>query len=562
MALSWKTAAVFLVCALAISWLKRGKSVVSTGFESLEALPSDHYSQHAGSSILNLSLLATNDLHSAVTGVGPESLPQSKRGGYARLASVLKRLRNVSVCLFRRLISQDNLRHYLTVDAGDWYAGSLFDQLGPNGNTSFVPELEYFHASHYDAINLGNHDFDSTDRGLAYMMSKAEQRGLRLPFVASNMQPMTSPLSEFFGRASNVSLQPFVVKTFPSAIRPIRVGILGLFGPDAALCSTGTRGPVTFAGFRESVLEKDMNELNEHARSMVSIMRDVHEVDIVVVLLHGGPVEASELAAAVPGIDAIASGHTHETYYLAAPSSAFETNEARTTHVVQCGHSGRSLGVLNFFVDADMKLHLASPAQCVAVDAAHGEDTHIQTLVRGWQAELPRVLNSSFAYEQVVHRGRDGDLFNSSHDYLEHARVVSNLLLSEVNARLERMGHAPADVYLTCPTCVRTRAHASQGEVILQYSDIYRMLSISTSCDMVVFHMRREDLWMVLNFVVILEKILSREFVLTLGGVQYEVGAWGIPFVNYFQNLRFERADGSSLPYDEWPALVRVATST
>lgn len=45
--------------------------------------------------VLNLTLLATNDIHSAVTGVGPETLPMTKRGGYARIASVLNKLRKV-----------------------------------------------------------------------------------------------------------------------------------------------------------------------------------------------------------------------------------------------------------------------------------------------------------------------------------------------------------------------------------------------------------------------------------------------------------------------------------
>ena len=45
--------------------------------------------------ILNLTIMATNDLHSAVMGVGPESIPSEKLGGFARLANYLKIARSV-----------------------------------------------------------------------------------------------------------------------------------------------------------------------------------------------------------------------------------------------------------------------------------------------------------------------------------------------------------------------------------------------------------------------------------------------------------------------------------
>lgn len=451
------------------------------------------------------------------------------------------------------------------MDAGDWYAGSLFDQLGPNINSTCVPELEYFHASHYDAINIGNHDFDATDRGLAHMFTKAQRKGLNLNFLSSNINIKSGPLLDFVGRqtpTSNVTLRPYTVKTFLSSLRPIRVGVLGLLGPDAALCSAGSRGPVSFVGFNDTELVLDPAKMHDNAQRLVAMMRDDEAVDFVVVLLHGGPEEARALAKNVPGIDIIASAHTHESYYHSVDSQTHDSGSPQQTHVVQCGHSGQTLGMMRFYVDASFKLHLAETPECMAVDASHHEDQNMQALIRGWKEELPNALNTSFSYEQVIYRGPDGYLFNSSHDYFQHARTVSSLLLSEVNLRLRSMGHVEADLYLTCPTCVRTRPQVQDGEVVLKYSDIYRMLSISTSCDMVVFHMRKEDLWTLINFVVILEKILSKKFVLTLGGVAYETGAWGLPFINYFRNLRLERADGSTLPYDQWPALIRVATST
>lgn len=564
--LTWKRAALVSILALLVVLVcKAPKKQMAAASSMGRMVVAPNHAVLLSSSILNLTILTTNDLHSAVTGIGPESIPNAKRGGFAHLSSHLKAIR----------ANPD--WQYLTLDAGDWYAGSLFDRLGPHGNSSSVPELEYFLASGYDAVNLGNHDFDSTDKGLAHMLRKMRAKGQHLDIVSSNIRVASGPLAEFVQPhagaqlpgsamvapvAANMTIRPYVVKTLAARDRLIRVGILGIFGPDAALCSTSARGAATFAGFREAELEKDFEELGAHTRAMVEHLREEEEVDFVIAMLHGGLDEAQEILARAPGIDIVASGHTHETYFASLPTEAFGSHEARQAHVIQCSHSGRMLGQMRLFVDASMRLHLAEDPACIDVDQTHGEDHHVSSLIRGWQTELPTILNSSFAYEQVVFRGRDGYVFNSSHNYIEHALTVSNLLLSQVNRHLRVSGIPEADIYLTCPTCVRARAHSLNGEVVLQYSDIYRMLSISTQCDMVVFHMRKEDLWMVLNFVVILERVFSELFVLTVGGVQYDVPAWGIPFVNYFSNLRLVREDGSSLPYAEWPALIRVATST
>ena len=44
----------------------------------------------------------------------------------------------------------------LTLDAGDWYSGSLFDNLGADLSTPSVPQMEFFHAAQYDGIILGS----------------------------------------------------------------------------------------------------------------------------------------------------------------------------------------------------------------------------------------------------------------------------------------------------------------------------------------------------------------------------------------------------------------------
>ena len=466
------------------------------------------------------------------------------------------------------------------MDAGDWYAGSLFDKLGPHSNASHVPELEFFAAAGYDAVNIGNHDFDSGDVGLAQMFTKAMQRGIKLDVLSANLKATSGPMADFVDNSMlNVSVKPYTMKTYYSPVpkqrshhsqpvqshilREVRVAVVGLLGPDGALCSNGIRGPVSFVGFNDIEGRKEQAKLEEFMRNLMPVLREEEQADFVVVLLHGGPDEARSLAQNVPGIDIISSGHTHESYYLGVQSEAYGTLEARTTHVVQCGHSGSSISEIRLYVDKDMGLHLAQTPQCTAVDGSLGEDPHVEQLVHKWKSELSVVMNHSFTYDQVVYRGRDGSLFNSSNSHSQHALFVSTLLLSQFNNHLRNLKMPEADIYLSCPTCVRARPTVERnGDVILRFSDVYRMLSISTSSDMVVFYMRKENVYNLLNFVPILGKFLSSKFMITVGGVEFDLNPWGLPFIGYMENLCLKRADGSCLPYEEWPSLIRVASST
>ena len=69
---------------------------------------------------------------------GLDSYPLTKLGSYARLKASIDRIRD-----HRR--SEGGI--VLTVDAGDWFSGSVFSSLGPSPASSAAPELEYFAAA-------------------------------------------------------------------------------------------------------------------------------------------------------------------------------------------------------------------------------------------------------------------------------------------------------------------------------------------------------------------------------------------------------------------------------
>ena len=92
-------------------------------------------------------------------------------GGWARIATVIKK------------VKQDRSNPVLVVDAGDFLMGSLFHML--SREQAF--ELRLLSMMGYDAVCLGNHEFDLKPEGLARILTSARSSGNIPPIVASNV---------------------------------------------------------------------------------------------------------------------------------------------------------------------------------------------------------------------------------------------------------------------------------------------------------------------------------------------------------------------------------------
>lgn len=109
-----------------------------------------------------ITILHTNDLHSRLTGYAPESAYSPLKvnddntiGGFARIAAIIKAEK------------ESNTGTTLVVDAGDFLMGTLFASL--EVKTGF--QLQLMKTMGYDAIGLGNHEFDYGPEKLAEIIS-------------------------------------------------------------------------------------------------------------------------------------------------------------------------------------------------------------------------------------------------------------------------------------------------------------------------------------------------------------------------------------------------------
>ena len=126
------------------------------------------------------TILYTNDWQSHMLGQGSklEYTPNTTGddetiGGLARAKTLTDEIRGAAT---------DPVVLY---DAGDWVAGALFQLLA----TSHAAELQMMQHLGYDAICLGNHEFDPGPQVLGQMITKADELGVSVPILASNTVP-------------------------------------------------------------------------------------------------------------------------------------------------------------------------------------------------------------------------------------------------------------------------------------------------------------------------------------------------------------------------------------
>ena len=275
-----------------------------------------------------ITILQTTDIHHHANGsdhVGLDVDPvtaTSVSGAYSRIAAYVG------------YVPSTTTHPVLLIDSGDWTMGTLYDlTLG-----SRPLALAFLDAMQYDAVTLGNHEFDYTPAGLAQILARAQSSfGFKTPIVASNMNlGGNTDLAPFFGAGKTI--QPSYIKQLPNGLR---VGFIGLMGEAAALDALST--PVSFTPLSGSYAS---------IQSTVDNLRTTGGAQIVIALSHSGTNAAGtsgedvDLARHVHGINVIASGHTHTP--LAAATAV--RNGDWTTQIIDAGAYGTNVARLDLQV--------------------------------------------------------------------------------------------------------------------------------------------------------------------------------------------------------------------
>lgn len=340
------------------------------------------------------TILFTHDLHSHFlpqpTAEGGES------GGYARLKTVIDG---------ERAMNPDAL----LVDGGDFSIGSLIQTL----YTTQAAELRTMGAMGYDAVTIGNHEFDHKGTGFAEMLNSAkaaQQAAVELLRVDARPLEDMDAYKERFGPVTPVLPMLLEANYAPADDNPDRAFIRSAMENYGVTdCMTLERGGVTYGLFGLMGVDSDecaptsgftRTDAAKAAKRCVETLKG-EGAEIIVCLSHSGTgdslasSEDEELAKAVDGIDVIVSGHTHST--LAEPLVVNDT------YIVSSGPYCQNLGSLTFSWDDGGEKRLLD-YRLIPIDETVAEDPEIAGLVEQWKDMVGETYLARYGltYDEVL----------------------------------------------------------------------------------------------------------------------------------------------------------------
>jgi 5'-nucleotidase len=257
-----------------------------------------------------ITLLHVNDTHSHLDATGPKDAAlNGTRGGLAKAAALIG---------MQRAAAGPNV---LLLHAGDVFHGDFFF------NRYFgIPEFRMMRQIGFDAMTVGNHEFDLGPDLLAYSLSEA-YGGDTLPLLSSNLDLSGKPV-----------LATWIRHSLLKEVGGVKVGIFGMTVPGIP---TTNSGDVKILGADNVAL------LLGIAGREVSALRAAG-ADVVIFLSHLGYLYDRAVAANVPGIDIVVGGHDH--YRFEQPVRIAHPSGGQTL-IVQAGEHYLDVGRLRFSVD-------------------------------------------------------------------------------------------------------------------------------------------------------------------------------------------------------------------
>ena len=249
--------------------------------------------------VQTLTILHTNDTHSQV-----EPLEEGKRdafcAGYARRMGMVEQIRKTNPNL-------------ILLDAGDYGQGTPYFNFY-HGRI----EIDAMNRMHYDAITLGNHEFDYGVDTLATILKMA-----KFPIVCANY--------DVTGSALDSLVKPYTIITRGE----LRIGVFGLGIDPSGLISEKNFFPLRYldpVNAAQNVADKLKNEENCH---------------LVICLSHqgtdpstGGKISDTELANETRNIDIIIGAHTHKV----VENRYVKNLDGKDVLLTQVGKSGARIG--------------------------------------------------------------------------------------------------------------------------------------------------------------------------------------------------------------------------
>lgn len=255
-----------------------------------------------------LVILHTNDTHSQLEPTAPDAVRYPDMGGYARRLGVINQIRQEEA-------------NVLLVDAGDFSQGTPYYNFF-KGRV----EVQGINKMEYDAVALGNHEFDNGMDTLAAILRLA-----KFPLVVSNYDVSESAIAEF--------VKPYLVVEKGG----IRIGIFAL--------GAELKGLVMEEQYKGVKYQDPVKTVKQYEK----LLKKQKKCDVIVCLSHLGSDSTStkvndfQVAKQSEYVDVFIGGHSHTLLENVKTSNA----KGKPVLIAQMGKSGLFLGRVDLYLAKD-----------------------------------------------------------------------------------------------------------------------------------------------------------------------------------------------------------------
>jgi 5'-nucleotidase len=251
-----------------------------------------------------ITIVHVNDTHSHLDAFGPKDFHLNGTiGGIARAASIFGSIRATE-------------QNVVLLHGGDAFVGDFMF------NAYFgVPELQIMSSLGFDAMAVGNHEFDLTPDVLTNALQTANPS---FKLLSANLDMTAYP----GGSALSQFVQPSIIVN-----RGVTIGIFGLTVWDNPSTNSA---PIQIVDPAPAI-----------AGQMVQSLRS-QGAAVVICLSHMGFLHDQAIAAAVPGIDVIVGAHDH---FLFDKPVRVKQGNGKETLILQAGSFYLNVGELRLKVE-------------------------------------------------------------------------------------------------------------------------------------------------------------------------------------------------------------------
>ncbi len=333
----------FKAIVTGICFLGFGLALLGGGYGGYVYLTQPAYEMH---------FVHTNDLHAHLLPFRAEKPvcaydEKECHGGFARLFSFIKSYR-------------EKYPDAVLLDGGDRFSGTFFYTLHKGADI-----IRLMNQMNYDAVTLGNHDFDDGLKEIEKMMAT-----IKAPVVSANVIfPQTFS-------SKNLIKSAIVLNK-----NGVKIGVIGLLTPDIKTETKGGGGI-------------ELRPLMQTLQAQISALRK-EGVQIIVLLSHTGDETEERLAKEVTDVDVIIGAHSHTKKF-----EHFVGKDGQTVLVSSAGYGGENIGAFTAVFNRLGKI-VAFKNEAKIVDYTLSPDKKMQTEIDVLRTELNEITRKPVTFSET-----------------------------------------------------------------------------------------------------------------------------------------------------------------